>query len=141
MWYPAQWGLPSPPGKFLDGSCERGLNELAIDYLDQMRNSSAAPADFKQTIDYDKGVLLLADLDAAADRPGRLAAAEKCLATFLQQQPAHPSAISARVQLGRVLTERGRLQGRWAADPHRTSRQTDSGFQEARSHYEECSGC
>lgn len=129
-------GAAEPCREFLQGLRQRGLNELAIDYLDQMRTSSAAPADFKDTIDYEKGILLLAGLDAAADRTERIAAAEKCLAAFLRQHPAHPLSMAAWAQLGRVTSERGRLQMQWAMDPRRTPPQRADGLREARSFFE-----
>jgi hypothetical protein len=130
-------GAAEPSRKFFDGLCQRGLSELAIDYLDQMRTNAAVPAEFKQTIDYEKGILLISAADAAGDRPERLAAAANCLAAFLRQYPDHALAMTARAQLGRVAIERGRLQAQWAIDPHRTPLQWASGLRQARSLDEE----
>ena len=80
------------------------------------------------------GALLLAGLDAAADRGERLAAAEKCLAAFVRQHPEHPSAMAARVQLGRVTMSLGvsRPNGPWIRSG---LPRVNSGPQEARSRY------
>ena len=129
-----------PCQEFLDGLRRHGLNELAIDYLDQMRTRAAIPAGFKETIDYEKGTLLLSGADAAVDRAERLAEAETCLAAFVGQHPSHTLAMMARAQLGWVKTERGRLQAQRAMDSRRTPPQRAIGLQEARALYAEALG-
>jgi hypothetical protein len=128
-----------PCREFFDGLRERGLNEWAIEYLDQMRGRTGVPADFQETIDYEKGTLLLVGLDGSADRAGRLAAAEKCLAAFVEQHPAHGLAMRARAELGRAMTERGRLLAEGAMDAERTPPQREERFLQARALYAEAS--
>jgi predicted negative regulator of RcsB-dependent stress response len=130
-------GAAEASRKFLEGLRQRGLYGLAIDYLEQMRASPAAPADFKETIDYEKGILLLATLDTATDRPKQLAEAEKCLATFLQQHPGHASTMVAQARLGRVLMEQGDAAARSAIDPRNPAGKQTEGLPVARSLYEE----
>jgi len=54
-----------PPGaaeearRFLDGLRERGLYDMALEYLEQMRTSPLCPDELKEAIDYEAGVTLV----------------------------------------------------------------------------------
>ena len=96
---------------FLEGLRERGLHDMALDYLQQMRTSPLAPADIKPTIPYEEGVTLIAA--AAAERDVELKTRQLDLARdkfkeFVKTSPEHPLVAGAESQLANVLVERAR---------------------------------
>ncbi len=58
-----------PAEEFLRGLKERGLNELALDYLERMKSSPLVGEDFRRQIPYQRGVALIEQSRQAAD-PG-----------------------------------------------------------------------
>src|SRR3990172_9024656 len=53
--------------EFVAGLRERGLHELALDYLSQMETSRLADAAFRERIPYHRGVMLIAQARQTAD--------------------------------------------------------------------------
>src|SRR5262245_41892719 len=55
-----------PSEEFLKGLNDRGLNELALDYLDSMRESPLATEEFRKQVPYHRGVTLIEQSRKAA---------------------------------------------------------------------------
>ena len=101
-----------PQKEILDGLRAKGHYDEAIDYLQHARANPGTPKTFAETIDYE---LAVTRIDAAAslaetERDKPLQLAQEALTKFLADQPRHALAAAARVQLGNVLFDRGRLQ-------------------------------
>ncbi len=102
-----------PSEEFLKGLNERGLNELALDYLDQMRASPLATEEFRKQIPYHRGVTLVEQSRQAADPDARsrlLDQARTELQQFAEANPDNVTGAEAQMQLGTVLLERGQQQ-------------------------------
>lgn len=98
--------------KYLQGLRERGYFELADEYLEALRSAPNTPEELKQTIDYEQGRVMLDEAARTGDlglKKEQLDKARTKLATFTQKHPDHPLAPEARVQLARLLVERGHL--------------------------------
>lgn len=101
-----------PAQRFLDAVREAGYFDTALDYLDQMEKSPLAPVAFKQVLDYERGLTLIAQAGSEVDLRARerlLDSAEVALQRFVQKDPNHRLALSARNQLGALLYRRGQL--------------------------------
>ena len=123
---PSVASAAEPIFDFLDALTERGHHDVALIYLDRMSSSRLAPVDFKDELDYRRG-LLLADLTRRQANPTlrqqRLGEAEEAFERFLDARPSHQLAPLARGQLGNLRVERARsLLTRAAEDT--TNRQT-----------------
>lgn len=133
------WGA-EPCQKFLDGLRERGLYDVAIDYLDSMRASRLAPQDFRDVIDYEKAVTILAALrnrPITADRQRQLDMAQEALKKFVREHPQHLLVSGANAQLADVLVERGRLSVEQAMRPGKPAGEKAKLLGEARATYAE----
>ncbi len=99
--------------KFLDALRERGLHEQAVYYLEKMKDSPLAAAEFKEVIDYEAGATLI---NAAmtgrvmAVREKQLEQARTHFEKFVKEHPGHPMIFSARSQLANLLVQRGRIE-------------------------------
>jgi len=126
--------------RFLDGLRERGLYDMALEYLEQMRASPLVDKEFRTAIDYEVGVTLI-----AASRTGRLASirqeqldqAHTSLQNFLRDNPEHPLAAGANTKLADLLVERGRIKAEQAAKPGRPTNEKEQLMEEARALYQE----
>ncbi|HRX79664.1 MAG TPA: hypothetical protein P5307_11420 [Pirellulaceae bacterium] len=103
-----------PAREFLNGLRERGLHDVALDYLEMMENSPLAPADLKEIILYEKGVTLIEGSRAQRDQALREAVlndAQQMLKEFTEnpRTAQHALANSARSQLGNLIVERARM--------------------------------
>jgi len=106
--------------QFLERLRERGLFDVALDYLEQQRGSRLANDEFKAAIDFERGVTLIAAAHAggpAARRTQQLSDAQESLKRFLAAKGDHPLASAAHVQLANVLFERGRIKFDTAQQP------------------------
>jgi hypothetical protein len=102
-----------PAEDFVKGLHERGLNELALDYLDRMRTSPLATDDFRKQIPYHRGATLIEQSRQTADPDARnrlLEQARTELEQFAQANPDSVTGAEAQMQLGTVLLERGQQQ-------------------------------
>jgi outer membrane protein assembly factor BamD (BamD/ComL family) len=105
--------------KFLQGLRDRGYHDLAIEYIERLRNDPATPAELKTLLDYEEGRGLLdeaskqADLDRSREL---LEEARKKLDRFTRANPNHPRAPEALVQMARLLLERGQVASLQAAE-------------------------
>ena len=114
-WLAPAWGADDPrtASQFIQGLRERGYFDLASEYLEQVRNDPAAPADLRVLVDYEQGRLLLEEASKSGDlvrRKNLLDEARTKLATFTTANPKHPKRPEALVELARLLTERGHLE-------------------------------
>ncbi|HEX2474319.1 MAG TPA: hypothetical protein VHK01_06230 [Lacipirellulaceae bacterium] len=100
-----------PAEDFLRGLKERGLNELALDYLERMKTSPLVGEDFRRQIPYHRGVVLIEQSRQAADpamRSRLLEQARTELEQFAQGNPDSVDGAQAQMQLGLMQLERGR---------------------------------
>src|SRR5262245_161536 len=100
-----------PAQGFLNGLRERQYFDLAIEYLDSIAKSPALSAEFKKTLNYERGVTLVQGARLQRDpalRETQLDEGQKALQQFIKDEPYHMLTIAARSQLGSVLVERGR---------------------------------
>ena len=96
--------------EFLHGLKERGLNELALDYLDRMKSSPLADDKFQQVIPYHRGVVLLEQSRQSVDPEVRNRLLDQARGEFEQFAQAHPANVQgadAQLQLGLMQVERG----------------------------------
>ena len=92
---------------FLEGLRERGLDDMALLYLDRMAADPDCPADLKEVLDYEAGVTLLTGSRSA----GLVALQERALddararfKKFLAAYPNHAMASPATNQLARIVS-------------------------------------
>ena len=98
-----------PAQAFLDGLRERQFFDVAAEYLDAAQANPNVPAQFKQTLMYEKGTTLVMGANFTRDsalREKQLDEGQAALQQFIGQQPNHILAMSARNQLGNVLVKR-----------------------------------
>ncbi len=103
-------GADPPVEKMLDGLRQNRYYDMAIPYLEQMRERPDCPADFKERIDYEIGATLLEAADAtetASERETTLDQATAAIQKFLKEHPTHELAGPSSTQIGRVLLLRG----------------------------------
>lgn len=97
--------------KFLEELRRRQMFDVAVEYLDRLRDSRLVSDDVKQTILYEQGLTLVAEAQTLRDfnrRETQLELAREKFEQFIKNNPGHPLAGLASVQLGNVLVERGR---------------------------------
>jgi hypothetical protein len=100
--------------RFLQRLREERMFDVALHYLEQMRTSPLAEGDFRNTIDYEIGLTMIAAAgqrsQAISARERSLDSAREALQKFLKQvKPNHPKAVSANRQLARLLSARARI--------------------------------
>jgi len=97
--------------KFVDGLRDRGLHDLAIDYLADLRQSADTPPEIKARLDFEEGRALIdaathgSDPDRAKEQ---LDKARNLLDAFIRANPSSPLTVEALVELAHLLYERGR---------------------------------
>ncbi|OHB71270.1 MAG: hypothetical protein A2V70_09015 [Planctomycetes bacterium RBG_13_63_9] len=126
--------------RFLDGLRQRGLYDMALEYLEQMRTSPLAPDDFKAVIDYEVGVTLTDSSRMGretAAREKQLSDAKAMLEKFLAERPEHPLAPGAETRLADLLAERGRILVEQAGRPDRSAEEKTALRSQARVFYRE----
>jgi tetratricopeptide (TPR) repeat protein len=109
---PAASSAAEPAREFLDKLREKGYYDTALDYLDIMANSPAAPVELKQTLLYEKGTTLIDASRTTRDsaiRAKQLDDAQDNLQKFTAANPNHPLASSAQKQIGNLFVERARI--------------------------------
>ncbi|QEH33575.1 Tetratricopeptide repeat protein [Aquisphaera giovannonii] len=102
---------PRTATAFLQALRDRGLADLAIDYIDILRHDPACPPDLRASLDYVEGSTLIDEatrINDATRQQELLEQARARLEGFLKAQPGHALSRQARVQLARLLFERGR---------------------------------
>lgn len=94
-----------PAEDFIRGLQERGLNELALDYLDQLKTSQAVDDEFRQKIPYHRGVVLIEQSRQSTDPATRtrlLDDARKELEQFAESNPDNVQGAEANLELASV---------------------------------------
>ena len=98
--------------KFVQALREHKLYDVAIGYLDQIRQERGIPNNIRALIDYEEGRILLDEAAATGDlvhRKELLENARGKLDSFTRVNPNHSLRPEALVQLARLLVERGHL--------------------------------
>ncbi len=100
-----------PYQAFLDSLRDRGMYDMAIEYLQQMRTSRLIPDDVKPLIPYEEGITLIAAAAAERDfelKSKQLDQARDKFKEFVRSAPDHPLVAGAESQMGNILAERAK---------------------------------
>ena len=100
-----------PVREFIDGLRLRGYYDVAIDYMELMKDSPDAPDDFKKYLLYEQGSMLVDLARSTGDtklREEAFAQAEAKLQAFAKANPNTDLSAKANTQLANVMVERGR---------------------------------
>jgi hypothetical protein len=103
-----------PAEEFIRGLQERELNELALDYLEQLQHSKLIDDDFRRNIPYHRGVVLLEQSRQTADPTARarlLDEAQTELRQFAEANPENVQGAEAQLQLANVQMTLGQQIG------------------------------
>jgi hypothetical protein len=135
--------------EFVRGLKDRGLNELALEYLERMKTSQLVDEEFRRQIPYHRGVVLIEKSRQVADPAVRnrlLDEARAELEQYAETNPANVQGAEAQLQLGSMQLERGqqllaegkKLPNEAAYDAERLtqSREARRHFAEARATFE-----
>ncbi len=98
--------------QFLKELKDRGLHELALDYIDMLRADTALPAELRAVLDYEEGRALIDKAARTNDlvlRQQLLEEANEKLELFVKAHPQAKESRDALVQIARMLVERGHL--------------------------------
>jgi hypothetical protein len=101
-----------PAREFLEGLRQRGYHDYALMYLERMRTSPLATAEFKETLGYELGVTLRDGarlLPTPKQREDQLDRAREELAKFIKDRPKNPLVVDAWSQLGQLGQIRARM--------------------------------
>lgn len=137
---PAVPGAEPPAKKMLDGLREIQYYDMAILYLERMRDRADCPPEFKETIDYEIGATLLEAADAtesAAEREATLDQATEAIERFLKEHPTHEKAGAASTLIGRRLLLRGALRAQQAEIPGLSDEEKQAKLAEARDFFKQ----
>jgi tetratricopeptide (TPR) repeat protein len=88
----------------------RGLHDVALDYLAQLRGDAALPDSVKVVLDYEEGRILIDEAAKSGDlvrREDLLKEAREKLDAFIKAHPQLRQAGDARVQMGKLLIQSG----------------------------------
>ena len=97
---------------FVEELRERGLHELALEYLNVLRADPPLPANVKDVLDYEEGRTLIDEAAKSGDlvlREDLLKEAREKLEGFVKAHPQLPETREALVDLAKLLIERGHL--------------------------------
>ena len=97
---------------FIEQLRERGLHELAREYLDVLRADPSEPANVKAVLDYEEGRTLIDEAARSGDlvlREDLLKEARTKLEGFVKANPQLTETREALVHLAKLLIERGHL--------------------------------
>lgn len=105
---------------FIEALRERQYFDAAMDYLAEMSKSNLVTPDIKAIIPYEEGRTLIDDARAEKDntqKGKKLEAAKAKLEAFVNGNSANALTPNARMQLGNVIVERGRMAADLATRP------------------------
>ncbi len=108
---PGSASAVEPAREFLDGLRERGYYDVALDYLEAAKDNPSVPKQFKNNLQYEKGVTLVEGARHLRDQnlaEKQLDEGQKVLNEFVAANPNSVLTIAARSQLGNVVVERAR---------------------------------
>ncbi len=97
---------------FLQALRDRGLFDLALDYIDKLRRDPAIPAELKAVLDYHEGKTRIDEAAKTGDLARRrelLDQASARLERFIKEHPDNPLTREALVEIARRTFERGHL--------------------------------
>lgn len=126
--------------KFLEALRGKGYFDTALDYIEWLRTSRFCPEEMKKTLGYEAAITNLSASLASQDMKYRteyLDRARQQFDEFLKEQPLHPLAADARVQLGNVLVERAKIKREQAAKPTVSAEDKKKLLKEAQNFLEE----
>jgi tetratricopeptide (TPR) repeat protein len=98
--------------EFVAGLRERGLHELALDYLDQMQSSPLADEAFRGRIDYHRAMIYVDQARRTPDADQRAELFDRArndLDHFVAANPNNPSGAEALTDLANVFVEQGKV--------------------------------
>ena len=102
-----------PIEEFLAGLRARRYYDTALDYLDRLETHPAVESEFKEALDFERAITLMAAAAIGRDRAAQrrqLTEAQALLRQFVQQHPQHARANAARTQLGNLVAQQARLE-------------------------------
>ncbi len=126
--------------RFLEGLRQAGYYDTAMDYLDSVRNDPAVDKEFKDAVDYEAGITLIAAAQRGRQssiKEQHLAEARKRFEKFLTEHPKHPLAAGVKTQLAELLAERGQIKVGQSALPKRTKAEKKQLLEEGRALFRE----
>jgi tetratricopeptide (TPR) repeat protein len=98
--------------RFLQELKNHGLHDIALQYINQLRDDPSVPADLKVSLDYEEGRTLIDEASRSNDlvlREELLRDAREKLEAFVKAHSDRPEARDALVQMAKLLVERGYL--------------------------------
>ena len=102
-----------PAEEFVAGLRDRGLHELALDYLERMESSRLADAEFRRRIGYHRGVTLIALARQTVDEQQRADLLDRARAELEQYSTSNSdnaAGAEALVELANVLVDQAKQQ-------------------------------
>src|SRR3954452_18226908 len=99
-----------PAQEFVKGLQDRGLHDLALEYLEQLKTSPLADDAVRQQVPYLRGVALIDESRQATDSSARnklLDEARQELEQFARANPHNVQGAEAELQLASVQMSRG----------------------------------
>lgn len=124
---------------FITGLKHRGLHDYALLYMEQMKNSPLASAEFRKNIDFEQGTTLVDYARITQDKKLRddlFEQAREKLDAFSRANSGTLMGAKANTELANVLVERGRASVRMSEMPSQSSNK-DSLLDEARQLFDE----
>ena len=124
-----------PYRKFLDELYRRRMFDVAMTYLENLRDSRLVGDDVKRAIPYQEGLTLIEGAKFQRDTPRRLedlAKARAKLSEFVKANPDHPFASTANLRLGDVILIRAQANLQLAQLPSKSATEKEKLTQEAR---------
>jgi tetratricopeptide (TPR) repeat protein len=123
---------------FVQALRERGLYDVALQYLDALRQDPDVPGDFKKTLEFEEGRTLIDEATHSSDPDvckSKLEQAKVKIESFVRTYPNLPQTTEARVDLAHLLYERGLNEVDMASDARGFS-DRDAKLAAARGYYE-----
>lgn len=123
-----------PYQAFLDELYRRRMFDVAMTYLDSLRDSRLVGEEVKIAIPYNEGLTLIEGAKFERDVPTRLdnlTQARDKLTEFVKQHPDHASASTANLRLGDVVLIRAQANLQLAESPSKTAAEKEALRKEA----------
>jgi len=129
-----------PFSAFLDGLYRRRMFDVAMTYLDSLRDSRLVDDDLKITIPYHEGLTLIEGAKYERDVPSRLddlSKAREKLGQFVKANPDHPFSSSANLRLGDVVLIRAQANLQLSRSSAKSAEEKEKLLQASRSLFKE----
>ncbi len=125
---------------FLRELRERGLPDVAIDYIARLKTDLSATSSLKATLDFEHARALIDSAGRSSD-PERtkelLEEARNKIEAFIKADPNRPEATEAQVELAHLFFERGRIASILASTEAKTPAEKDQRLSEARASFKQ----